>query len=95
MAEAPSTAAENGEQRGDATLGPKRRELLQLPGLAAIGLYLAAVAAVIIVGVVGRNYPPLFLVFFCAVLCGEWRPDAAVALGMGTGPGGGSADGFV
>jgi hypothetical protein len=37
--------------------------LLQLPGLAAIGLYLAALAGVIIVGVVGRHYPPLFLVF--------------------------------
>ena len=66
MTEAPGTAAENGEQAGevtDASFGSKRRELFQLPGLAAIGLYLAAVAGVIIVGVVGRNYPPLFLIF--------------------------------
>jgi hypothetical protein len=38
--------------------------LLQLPGLAAISLYLLVLAGVIIVGVVaGRRYPPLFLIF--------------------------------
>jgi hypothetical protein len=38
--------------------------LLQLPGLAAISLYLLVLAGVIIVGVVaGRHYPPLFLIF--------------------------------
>ncbi len=37
-------------------------ELMQLPGLAAISLYLVALAGVIILGVVaGRHYPPLFL----------------------------------
>jgi len=43
--------------------GPSR-DLLSLPGLAAIGLYLLVLAGVIILGVVaGRRYPPLFLVF--------------------------------
>jgi glycerol-3-phosphate acyltransferase PlsY len=42
---------------------PARRELLPLPGLAAISLYLLMLAGVIIVGVVGgRHYPPLFLI---------------------------------
>jgi hypothetical protein len=43
---------------------PPNRELLPLPGLAAISLYLLLLAGVIILGVVaGRHYPPLFLVF--------------------------------
>jgi hypothetical protein len=43
---------------------PPRRELLPLPGLAAISLYLLVLAGVIILGVVGgRHYPPVFLVF--------------------------------
>jgi hypothetical protein len=42
---------------------PKRRLYLPLPGLAAIGLYLAALAGAFIVGVVRGNYPPLFLFF--------------------------------
>lgn len=43
---------------------PRLRDLLPLPGLAAIGLYLVILAVVIVVGVVaGRHYPPLFLVF--------------------------------
>ena len=41
-----------------------RPELLQLPGLAAISLYLLILAGVIILGVVsGRHYPPVFLIF--------------------------------
>jgi hypothetical protein len=63
MTEATSTAVGSSEQSGDASAEPKRRELLPLPGLAAIGLYLAALAGVIIIGVVSRHYPPLFLVF--------------------------------
>jgi hypothetical protein len=39
------------------------RELLALPGLAFISLYLLALAGVIVLGVVGGHYPPLFLVF--------------------------------
>lgn len=43
---------------------PRPSELLPLPGLAAIGLYLSLLAVVIVVGVVGgRHYPPLFLAF--------------------------------
>jgi len=63
MTEAISTAAGSGEQHGDVSAGPQRRELLQMPGLAAIGLYLAALAGVIIVGVVKGYYPPMFLAF--------------------------------
>jgi len=45
-------------------LPPLRPDLLQLPGLAAISLYLLVLAGVIILGVVaGRHYPPLFLIF--------------------------------
>jgi hypothetical protein len=43
---------------------PTGRDLLPLPGLAAICLYLLVLAAVIVLGVVnGQHYPPLFLVF--------------------------------
>ncbi|MGA2538667.1 MAG: hypothetical protein ABSF53_21850 [Terracidiphilus sp.] len=43
---------------------PPQRDLLPLPGLAAISLYLLLLAGVIILGVVsGSRYPPLFLVF--------------------------------
>jgi hypothetical protein len=43
---------------------PPRSDLLPLPGLAAIGLYLLVLAGVIILGVVaGHRYPPLFLIF--------------------------------
>jgi hypothetical protein len=43
---------------------PLLPDLLRLPGLAAISLYLMALAGVIIVGVVGgRHYPPMFLIF--------------------------------
>jgi hypothetical protein len=43
---------------------PPNRDLLLLPGLAAISLYLLILSGVIILGVVaGRHYPPLFLVF--------------------------------
>lgn len=39
-----------------------KRELLPLPGLAAISLYLLLLSVVIVVGVVGRHYPPILLV---------------------------------
>jgi hypothetical protein len=50
----------------DAKAGPDplRPLLIQYPGLALISLYLLALAAVIVLGVVaGGHYPPLFLVF--------------------------------
>jgi hypothetical protein len=39
-----------------------KQELLPLPGLAAISLYLLVLAVVIVVGVVGGHYPVLFVV---------------------------------
>ncbi len=46
------------------TQPPPQRELLPLPGLAAISLYLLVLAGVIVLGVVaGGHYPPLFLIF--------------------------------
>lgn len=43
---------------------PARRDLLPLPGLTAIALYMFVLAGVIIFGVVsGRHYPPFFLIF--------------------------------
>ncbi|MGB6728611.1 MAG: hypothetical protein WA795_01235 [Candidatus Sulfotelmatobacter sp.] len=43
---------------------PLRRDLLPLPGLAAIAFYMFILAGVIVFGVVsGRHYPPLFLIF--------------------------------
>jgi hypothetical protein len=48
---------------------PPRRNLLPLPGLAAISLYLLLLSGVIIVGVVsGHYYPLLFLVFAAAFI---------------------------
>jgi hypothetical protein len=63
MAEATGTLDEGGQHPGDASVVPQRRELLQMPGLAAIGLYLAALAGIIIVGVVRGDYPAMFLIF--------------------------------
>jgi hypothetical protein len=48
---------------------PVRPEHLPVPGLAAIALYLLALAGVIVLGVVGgRHYPPLFLLFAAAFI---------------------------
>ncbi|HUV70056.1 MAG TPA: hypothetical protein VMW15_10370 [Terracidiphilus sp.] len=56
------TATGSSEMPSPAPVRP-RRQLLKLPGLAAIGLYLAALAGVIAIGVVKGAYPPLYLVF--------------------------------
>lgn len=58
-----------GELRG---LPPPKVELLPLPGLAAISLYLVVLAVVIVVGVVGGHYPALLLVLpvFLFAACG-------------------------
>ena len=45
---------------------PSRSDLLQLPGLAAISLYLLILAGVIIIGVVGGGHYPLPFLFFAA-----------------------------
>jgi hypothetical protein len=59
----PSREVENGRPQ------PTGRDLFPLPGLAAISLYLFVLAGVIILGVVvGRHYPPMFLIFGAAFL---------------------------
>lgn len=64
--QAPGNTENSPQAPGNA--GP-RRELLPLPGLAAIGLYLLVLAGVIILGVVGgRHYPPLFLLLAAAFI---------------------------
>ena len=46
-----------------------RPRFLQLPGLAAIALYLLMLAGVIVFGVVaGQHYPPLYLVLSAALI---------------------------
>jgi len=51
----------------EAEKNPKQRQipdLVRLPGVAAISLYLLVLAGVIILGVAGgHHYPPLFLIF--------------------------------
>lgn len=52
------------------------KAILQLPALAAISLYMLILAGVLVLGVVGRHYPPLYLVFsvlFIAASAGLMR----------------------
>lgn len=64
MTDEANQAAETSEATSEASVPETRRWLyLPLPGLAAIGLYLAALAGAFIIGVVRGNYPPLFLFF--------------------------------
>jgi len=62
----PDPSAPNGNRAET----PPRKEaagtILQLPGAAAISLYMLILAGVIVIGVVGRHYPPLFLVLAVA-----------------------------
>ena len=55
---------------GEGPASPAREEtaksILQLPGLAAISLYMSILACVVGVGVVGHHYPPLFLILALA-----------------------------
>ncbi|MGB6688386.1 MAG: hypothetical protein WBE76_11140 [Terracidiphilus sp.] len=44
------------------------RTILQLPGVAAISVYMLLLAGVIVIGVVGHHYPPLFLVLAIAFI---------------------------
>lgn len=62
--ESKATPANSGsrEEPGSAQ-PPQRRELLPLPGLAAIGLYMVVLAGVSILGVAGGKFPPLVLIF--------------------------------
>ncbi len=71
-----------------------KRELLPLPGLAAVALYLLLLAVVIVIGVVGGHYPPLFVVLpvFLLTACGgllmrfrwAWAMALAAVLMLGS-----------
>ncbi len=70
MREPGSGGAEAGEPQAgiqhapsDATAPPQYSSLLRLPGLAAIALYMLFLAGVVILGVAGKHYPPLYLAF--------------------------------
>jgi hypothetical protein len=63
MTTEPSPNQPDSSERPKASAQPMRPDLLKFPGLALICLYLMALAGVIILGVAGRHYPPLFLVF--------------------------------
>jgi hypothetical protein len=55
--------------RSAAPAGPQAAPtILQLPGAAAISLYMLILGSVIVVGVVGRHYPPLFLILAVAFM---------------------------
>lgn len=49
-----------------AAVPPQRRELMPLPGLAGISLYMLVLAGIGIVGVAGGHVPPVYLVFSAA-----------------------------
>jgi glycerol-3-phosphate acyltransferase PlsY len=53
----------SGQKPSAAAVAPQRQALLQLPGLVAISLYMLILAGVVILGVLGRQFQPLFLAF--------------------------------
>jgi hypothetical protein len=62
----PEGARENFGQSnapGSESAPTQKLNVMQMPGLVAIGLYLVALAGVIIVGVAGGHYPTLYLIF--------------------------------
>lgn len=66
-----SQEAETGAREvSDRPIPPGREEtaksILELPALAAISLYMLILAGVVVVGVIGRHYPPLFLILAVA-----------------------------
>ena len=61
-------APQSEEQQPSAPVPPGRRELLPLPGLAAIALYLLVLSGVLILGAAGGHYPPAFLLMATAFL---------------------------
>jgi hypothetical protein len=78
---------------GSESAPTRKSNVMQMPGLVAIGLYLVALAGVIIVGVAGGHYPTLYLifpVFFFAAAAGlmllfrwAWALALAAVLLMG------------
>jgi hypothetical protein len=67
----PAAPGKNDAEESKSLPAPKR-ELLPLPGIAAISLYLMLLAVVLIVGVVGGHYPAMFLLLpvFLFAACG-------------------------
>ncbi len=62
---------ENGGRAGRSAADkavPPLHERLPLPGLLAIGLYLIVLSGVIVLGVVERHYPVLFLILAAAFM---------------------------
>jgi hypothetical protein len=85
---------ENSDAPGGESAPTRKPNVMQMPGMVAIGLYLVALAGVIIVGVVGGHYPPLYIIFpafFFAAAAGlmllfrwAWALALAAVLLMGT-----------
>ena len=64
--------AEQATAANSANTPPPKRDLLPLPGLVAISLYLLLLSVVIVIGAVDGHYPRLFLVLpvFLLAACG-------------------------
>ena len=60
-------------QNGQPPQQPQISPLMRLPGLAAIALYMLLLAGTVILGVAGKHFPPLYLLF----------PVLFLAAGMG------------
>lgn len=60
------------EPSSDSTTPTAKVESMNLPGLMAIAFYLLLLSVVIVIGVVGGHYPPLFIVLpvFLLTACG-------------------------
>jgi hypothetical protein len=56
-------APEGKLEAADSAAAPAHRELLSLPGLAAISLYMLVLSGVDIVGVAGGHIRPIYLIF--------------------------------
>lgn len=61
LTHAPATTSESPEARF--SLSAPTGRLGRLPGMFAIALYMLLLAGTVILGVVTKNYPPLYLVF--------------------------------
>jgi hypothetical protein len=59
----PQLAPEVNPDAADPPVAPVRRELLPLPGLAVIALYMLVLSGVAIMGVAGGYFRPVYLIF--------------------------------
>jgi len=68
----PTFISDTGDSTATKSTNTENRELLPLPGLVAISLYLLLLSIVIVVGAVGGHYPKLFLLLpvFLLAACG-------------------------